>query len=134
MAARKHIYKPRAERLRDWTNPDYTTLAPAIKRRIAVEQKIARFTVKKLIEAGFKLSVYDGEAVTVKRSQDAVAICNAMATTDEDRLFVYDSDKQERFGWIYFVYGNDGYDVISDYTTNLDPQMEAINKYAENFG
>ena len=121
-------------RYRDWTKPTYTTLAPSVKRRIAVEQKIARFTVKHLIDAGFTLSVFDGEEVTIKRSTDPVAICNAMNTTDEDYLYVHRADEKERFGWLYFVYGNDGYDVISDYTTNLDPQMEAINKYSESFG
>jgi hypothetical protein len=120
-------------RFRDWTNPNYTTLAPSVKRRVAVEQKIARYAVKHLIEAGFALSVFDGEEVTVKRSTDVVAICNAMATTDEDYLWVHRAGEKQRCGWLFFVYGNDGYDVISDYTTNLDPQMESINKYSESF-
>lgn len=34
-------------------------------------------------------------------------------------------------GWVRFVYGNDGHDVISDYTTNLESVLEPINAYAE---
>jgi hypothetical protein len=120
-------------RFKDWTKPDYTTLSPAIARRIGVEQKIARHTVKTLLDAGFNISVFDSEEITLRHSTDAVTICNAMNTTDEDKLLVYRAGERERFGWVYFVYGNDGCDVISDYTTNLDPQMEAVMEYAERF-
>jgi hypothetical protein len=115
--------------MRDWTNDKQLT--PAIKRRIAVEQKIARFTVRALLRAGFSISVYDTEEITVTRSRDATTICDAMSTTDEDYLFVYRDGERDRFGWVRFIYGNDGWDVISDYTTNLDPQMDAVNEYAE---
>jgi hypothetical protein len=55
--------------------------------------------------------------------------------TDDDRLFVYKVDgpkgRRDWFGWVFFVYGNDGYDVISDYTTNLESSLTATNKLAE---
>jgi hypothetical protein len=116
----------------DWTANEH--IAPSVKPRVRIEQKIARYTVRTLLRAGFLLSVYDGEEITVIRSTDAATICNAMSTTDEDYLFVYRPTEQERFGWVRFVYGEYGYDVICDYTTNLDEQMETINKYAEKFG
>jgi hypothetical protein len=116
----------------DWTAKDY--ISPSVKPRIRIEQKIARYTVRALLRAGFLLSVYDGEEITVERSADAATICNAMFSTDEDYLFVYEDGQAARNGWVRFVYGNDGYDVICDYTTNLDPQMDAVNKYAESFG
>ncbi len=48
--------------------------------------------------------------------------------TDEDVLhFGYDG--QPSLGWVYLVYGNDGYDVVNDYTTNLDELfMARINE------
>jgi hypothetical protein len=116
----------------DWTAKDY--ISPSVKPRIRIEQKIARYTIRILLRAGFVLSVYDGEEITVSLSSDAAAICNAMSTTDEDYLFVYKPGEEVRFGWVRFVYGNDGYDVICDYTTNLDAQMDDVNKYAEKFG
>jgi hypothetical protein len=123
-----------AVRFKDWTKPSYTTLEPAIVKRVAVEQKIARYTVKALLAQGYTLSVFDGEEITVKRSASAVEVCNAMSTTDEDYLYVHRANEQahQRFGWVRFVYGNDGWDVICDYTTNLDPFMEEdVMKYAE---
>jgi hypothetical protein len=116
----------------DWTAKEH--ISPSVKPRIRIEQKIARFTVRALLRAGFVLSVYDGEEITVSQSSDAAAICNAMFTTDEDYLYVYKPGEKVRFGWVRFVYGNDGYDVICDYTTNLDPQMDAVNEYANAFG
>jgi len=41
-----------------------------------------------------------------------------MFTTDDDCLIVVKDGKP--FGWIQFIYGNDGYDVISDYTGGKD--------------
>ena len=49
---------------------------------------------------------------------------------DEDRIVVYTPAKG-RVGWLHLVYGNDGNDVIADYTTNLEPQLQAVNAYAE---
>ena len=121
--------------LRDWTKPTYRTesLPPTVKARIAVEQKIARHTVTALLACGYSLSVYDGEEVTVERSTDKTAICNAMYTTDEDYLFVFRAGESSRIGWVRFVYGNDGWDVICDYTTNLDSPMESVMQFAEKF-
>ncbi len=31
-----------------------------------------------------------------------------------------------QIGWVRFIYGNDGWDVISDYTTNLEPVMKLV--------
>lgn len=36
-------------------------------------------------------------------------------------------------GWVYVVMGNDGWDVISDYTTNLEPLMSGANRLAEKY-
>jgi hypothetical protein len=115
--------------MRDWTKNEHLTAA--VKRRVAIEQKIARFTVRALLDAGFFITVYDGEEMTVTRSRDVATICDAMNTTDEDFLFVYRDGERDRFGWVRFVYGNDGWEVINDYTTNLDSQMDAVNQYAE---
>ena len=51
--------------------------------------------------------------------------------TDDDYLFVYKAGQSERFGWVRFVYGNDGYDVISDYTINLEKTLKGVNVFAE---
>jgi hypothetical protein len=52
-----------------------------------------------------------------------------MATTDEDRLLVYNQGEQRTFGWVLFIYGN-GEDVLSDYTTNLEAALRSTNDFA----
>jgi hypothetical protein len=51
-----------------------------------------------------------------------------LMSTDEDYLMVYEPGKKERLGWIHLVYGNDGYDVVSDYTTNLEALVDPITE------
>jgi len=121
-----------ATKFRDWTSPEY--VHASVKPRIRVEQKIARYCVRQLLAAGYSLSVFDGEEVTIERSKDAATVVNAMNTTDDDYLFVYEDGEKDRKGWVRFVYGNDGGDVICDYTTNLDATLDKVMKYAEAFG
>jgi hypothetical protein len=40
-------------------------------------------------------------------------------------------DTRRSFGWVRFIYGNDGWDVINDYTTNLEPVIAGVNALAE---
>jgi hypothetical protein len=110
-----------------------------IETRIAIEKRIARQTIERMVEAGYFVKVYDGEEWACAETQDVNVALNAMMTTDEDRLYVFrknEGDVQgaetfEKIGWVFFVYGNSGYDVVSDYTVNLEPQMAEIQKYAD---
>lgn len=100
------------------------------ERRIAIEKQIARATIKALLAAGYIVTMNDGEEDTVEQSTDAAAIYAAMMTTDEDYLIAHTVTGQ-RVGYIYFVYGNDGYDVISDYTMSLETVMNSVNELAD---
>lgn len=109
----------------------------ALRNRIRIEEQIAERCIADLLKTGFTLGVHDSEEITIHHSTDAAAIHKAMFTTDESRLFVYKTDgpqgKRDWFGWVFFVYGNDGWDVISDYTCNLEDAMKSTNEYAETF-
>lgn len=97
-----------------------------------VERRIMKRCVKELLAAGYQLSVFDGEEITVRRSTDRKAILAAMRTTDDDYLYVYQG-ADKKIGWVRFVYGNDGPDVICDYTTNLEAALKPVNDYATTF-
>ena len=65
-----------------------------------------------------------------------------MRTTDEDCLFVrtrpgdpFDrgEDRAPFDGWVQFIYGNAGFDVINDYTVNLEAALARTNKLADSF-
>jgi len=94
-----------------------------LARRIRTEGKIFRKTVTEAIAAGYTVSLCDGEEWTVKKSTDKTALIEAAFSTDEDILKLRKADGSS-IGNIMFIYGNDGYDVISDYTAS--DEMEAF--------
>jgi hypothetical protein len=103
---------------------------------MTVEAQIMQAVIAVLLEQGYSLSVNDGEEITVRKSKNAAEIFNAMRTTDEDYLLVhtlggFDNRWQ---GWVRFVYGNDGWDVINDYSMNMDAVLEPVNNMANDFG
>lgn len=111
----------------------------SVKMRQIVEKEIATAVVAALLKAGFILAVdngdNDGREYEIV-SANAVRIVKAMFQTDEERLYAIKD--HEPVGWVYFVYGNDGWDVVSDYTVNLEkfigdksPVQKVIDKYAD---
>jgi hypothetical protein len=104
----------------------------AVKARQRIEQTIALVTAQALLDAGFLLGVNDGEETTLRHSRSIEAVQAALFTTDEDYLLVYvDADQDDPLNvaahedersdyWVRLVYGNDGWDVISDYSIALD--------------
>lgn len=105
-------------------------VTPEVKRRIAVEKKIVIRTVAELLKAGYQLSVFDGEEES-RITWDAKELHKALMNTDEDFLNVWVEGEAKQFGWVKFVYGNYGNDVISDYTVNLESVLAPVNAYAE---
>jgi hypothetical protein len=105
-----------------------------VQARQRIEQEIALTVVDELLKDGYLLGVNDGEETTVHHSRNRGDIENALFTTDEDWLLVYyeDADQDDPLNvvtgteddkadwWVRLVYGNDGWDVISDYSTALE--------------
>lgn len=92
----------------------------SVAMRIEVEKKIISALVKQSIEAGYLITVHNGEEDTIEHSISHDDIMKSIMTTDEEWLYMYKPGEKNYFGWVYLVYGNDGWDVISDYTTNLE--------------
>lgn len=86
--------------------------------RIGIEYLVARRLISIAIDEGYTVSVYDGEETVLKRSNDGDAILRAMCSTDEDGISLHKGDDKARLAWFHFIYGNDGWDVISDHTAN----------------
>lgn len=115
----------------------------SVKLRQELERRIAGVAVSQLLAAGFGISVDNGgdedEATPVLT--DAKTIKQAMFLTDNDTLFVHSlaaglipgNFEKTATGWIDFVYGNDGFDVMSNYTVNLEPFLTAANAIAEQY-
>jgi hypothetical protein len=82
----------------------------------STERQIARELIRSILghPDQLRISVYDGEEYTVKRSRDSTAILGALSTTDSDVLVIRDS-ANTRLGSILLIGGNDG-DLIADHT------------------
>lgn len=112
-----------------------------LKHRIATEKRIVRQVIKDAFKAGYILAIDNGcdygEEVIVKASDGISKAMTEVMLSDEDRVYLI---KPENFksqktwkhsGWVYFVYGNDGWDVISDYTINLEDLLKASIRLSE---
>src|SRR5262245_51001797 len=134
----------------------------SVKMRQEVERKIVRRFVKDALAAGYRLAVslergYDTDDMLLG-SRDLKKIMEEAFAGDECHIFVQpaegpttiedDADLRERLygatkrltrvnsiGWVYLVMGNDGYDVISDYTMNLEELglMAGADKIADRY-
>lgn len=103
------------------------------QERQRIEQEIARAAAIGLIDAGYCISVFDSEVVVLKRSTSVDSIMDAMFSTDEDVFYVYRPGVAERAGFVHFIYGNDGWDVISDSSESLEPALETATTLAESY-
>ncbi len=106
------------------------TLSTQVAKRQAIEKKIARRLIREALKAGLFISVHNGEELVIKRSRSVTAILDVMFSVDEEKLFFYSSLTSLRIGIVFLVYGNDGWDVINDYSVNatLDPIMAEVGK------
>ena len=109
-----------------------------LRERIRIEKEIATQFVKDAIAAGYWLALDNGgDELEVKPTGNTDVILAAMFEVDDEHLYVYPAGKvkdEDSIGWVYFVYGNDGWDVINDYTTNLEPIMAGADALAEKYG
>jgi len=101
--------------------------------RQEVERKIATAFVKAAVNVGYAITVDYGDGES-KHLTSAKAILAAMFQGDEDRVYLYNDTHGKSIGWVRFIYGNGGWDVISDYSVNLEYLMDeakAISKHYE---
>lgn len=85
------------------------------------EARVARKLVKAMLDAGYTVSVNDGEEWTVKRAWRLKTVLDALASTDADTLRIRNA-AGESCGTFYLVWGNDpsGEELIADHSDNAD--------------
>ena len=95
-----------------------------------MEERIVRNAVHELLDQGFTLSVDNGgDDYEIDRATNAEEVIAELMNTDEDRLLARAGEEIK--GWVHFVYGNDGYDVICDLTVSLEPYLPDTLALAE---
>jgi len=102
---------------------------------VSFRQRVERIVVSKIISeakaAGYTLSVHDGQELVVKHSTSRKDILAAMFSVDEEHLIINKDGK--RLGWIFLVYGNSGWDVICDHSTNLEELLKPVQALADKY-
>lgn len=92
-----------------------------------IERQVVEAVCKGLIDAGFLITVNNGEEDVIEKSTDVPAIMAAIQSSDWDFLLVFKPGETQYFGSVNLVYGNDGYDVVSDYSINLEEPVGRIS-------
>lgn len=87
-----------------------------VTTRQRIERKIIRRIVVDAILHGYAVSVSNGEELVQGYTRDVQAVMRAIMTTDDDTLFFHRGGDR---GWVRLVYGNDGTDVIQDYSCKI---------------
>lgn len=101
----------------------------SVRMRQYVERQIVQAVIDDALLAGYRLAVDDGETrpkITTNKAQ----LMRALFDLDDAQLNVYLADRKQ-VGWVYFVFGNDGPDVINDHTTNLEGLLARAERLAE---
>jgi len=101
--------------------------APEVKQRARMEATICRLLLNTLAAAGCSTGVDDGDGDL--QLGDTSTLLRAIFGVDESTVEVYRD--RSFIGTVSLVMGNDGYDVISDYSTSLEGIIKPANDYAE---
>lgn len=109
-----------------------------MNQSITTQQRVERVIVRRIIHdalrAGYALNVFNDDGYDYELPEPSTktkSILDAMFATDEEWLWFFRDNK--RVGWVFFVYGNSGWYVISDYSTNLESVLEGANKLVNRF-
>jgi len=104
-----------------------------VSEEVAIRQVIERTIVTAVVEdalaAGYALQEDEDGLITIdaKEMLDLLfnlddAFVHFIAVGEEDGVKIEDS-----IGWVRFVFGNDGWDVISDYSLTVEPILARAN-------
>lgn len=111
----------------------------SVRRRRRTEIRIVRRVVRDLLKAGYQLFVVDndwaGEEANTSINNSAESL-ERLFDVDDEYLYVAPKGFKQIAGrgtgtWVRFVFGNDGWDVICDYTTNLEGIIEPISEWID---
>lgn len=112
-------------------------MSMTVEKRIEVEKKIVRKTIRLMKDAGWNVV---GHNATNDESFEACSgekeTIEAVFSVDEAKVYFKKGDLRRQV--VFFVMGNDGWDVVCDYTAPMEgtPEhefvlvMDAVQEYA----
>lgn len=109
-------------------------IAPEIQKRIRLEWRIIRRVVLAAIADGCSYSLSymeDDEDMPIVDSVSIANLRDCIHACDEERIYFKKDGKSA--GWIYLVYGNDGWDVIADNSLKAEKYVKAAEDIIEKY-
>jgi len=106
-----------------------------LAKRLLTEQRACGYLIRECLRRGLVVSINDGGAWCLIRSDNYRTIMCALASTDGDTVHVRLPGQGVSVGSFYLIYGNDGYNVIADYSDNplanaiydaIEPKLDAL--------
>lgn len=113
-----------------WDLQHLATCHSSVRLRRLVELAIVRKVATDLIADGYLITVDDGDDEPVRNSKDLDAIIDAAFAVDEAYLRVRKPGMPVR-SFVRLIYGNTGWDVVSDYGTDLEEVLKPSSEYAD---
>lgn len=99
---------------------------PAIAHRQRIERNIVTLIVENAISKGYSISGFDEEEDVFQRETDPAEIMKNVMHVDAETLIFHRPDGTYA-GFVFLVYGNDGYDAINDHTAT-DEIADILNR------
>jgi hypothetical protein len=106
---------------------------PSVRSRARLELQIVNKLIACAQTAGYKLEVDDGEnddRACRWWNLGPAHFKSALFNLDMVRVVVRDQEGCSK-GWALLVFGNSGWDLISDYTTRLEEFLKPANDLAD---
>lgn len=101
----------------------------SVAQRQFIEKKIVMKLANELRGHGFKLQLFaDYPMEPLSEMGDHKAFKQNIMSCDEEFILAERTGENPVRGLVQLVYGNDGWDVIADYHTNLQPFMVETQK------
>lgn len=105
--------------------------SPSVRRRFELEWEVAISIVRAALKAGYLVTVDNGEDAT-EHLKHITDVMDVMFETDEDTL-LFGKPGTGALGWAKLIWGNSGYDALSDYSTNMEYLMAGASKIFDDY-
>lgn len=103
-----------------------------MKQHEQAENQIIRAALESLVAAGHRVAVWNGEDWSAGPSRDVEMLLGSLRQTDLDVLNVVQEGKRWPSGsWVLLVYGNAAFEVMADWTLDVDELLKPAVLLAE---
>ena len=103
--------------------------SPDARARARIELAIVDKLIDSARDVGYRLKVAEYE----EDGETDYDFKNAVFNLDDALVLVADGEG-EQLGWIRLVFGNSGYDLVSDFAVSLEDFLKPANDLADSLG